>query len=143
MQRSKQKAIALLVVLGTFVILMLIASLVMTMFLSHFRLTWHSVIRTQALYAAEAGIIYAFEKLRLNNDPAWPEPKNRPERKYTHSLCNAGIHDPDCVFTDDTFPVFIKKVRITVVDKNCTSLICSPPNAVGICIRSNVDYAVD
>jgi len=60
-----KKGIALFMVLGTLLVVTTLAFVILNIILSHPRLTQHQVGRIQAYYAAQAGINYAIEKLRL------------------------------------------------------------------------------
>ncbi len=51
-------------VLATIVVVVLLASAILTMTLSQSRLTHHQASRIQAYYAAQAGMVYAYERLR-------------------------------------------------------------------------------
>jgi len=62
-----KKGIILYLVLGTIMIVVVLANIVLTVILSQSRLTHHQVSRIQAYYAGLAGMNYAFEQLRLGN----------------------------------------------------------------------------
>ncbi len=61
-----KKGIALLMVLGTIIVVITVAGAILTLMTSHTRLTHHQVSRIQAYYAAQAGMNYALEMLRTN-----------------------------------------------------------------------------
>ncbi|MCM8791624.1 MAG: hypothetical protein NC826_00490 [Candidatus Omnitrophica bacterium] len=101
-RRTSNKSVALVYVLGVLVAMMAIASLIITIFLSQFRLSHHHTSRMQAYYAAMAGINYAFEKVRTG--------QIGPTQAYNYTL-----HDED-------FPVTVrnKNVYIEVAPYNTT-----------------------
>lgn len=61
------KAVALLLVLATIVIVAILASVALRLILNQFRLTHHQVSRVRAYYAGLAGMHLALEKLRLED----------------------------------------------------------------------------
>ena len=71
-----KKGIALFMVLGTLLVVTILAFIMLNIMLSHSRLTQHQVGRIQAYYAAQAGMNYALEMLRtgawtVGNSYAW------------------------------------------------------------------------
>jgi Tfp pilus assembly protein PilX len=69
--RRGKKAVVLFIVLATIIMVATFASVILSIMLNQFRLTHHQTSRIQASYAAQAGVNYAIEKLRLGNDPNW------------------------------------------------------------------------
>jgi len=65
--RFNKKGVVLLIVLGTLLIVVSLATVVLSMMLSHSRLTYHQTGRLQAYYAAMAGINYGLDKLRVGS----------------------------------------------------------------------------
>jgi len=98
------RGMALAMVLGTLLVVVILANVILAIISSQTRLTHHQVSRIQAYYAAQAGINYALEKLRLGNDPDWPL-RGGYSRKLCRSSCD--INDPD-------LPASIKEVNIIV-----------------------------
>ena len=105
--RFNKKGIMLFIVLGTLLVVMTFASIILSLILSHARLTHHQTSRIQAHYAAMAGINYALEKLRLGNDPNWQA------GTYTHKLCRSGCAEAGDI-NDSDLPSSIQRVEITV-----------------------------
>ena len=64
---DNDKGVVLLMVLSTIFIVVILANVVLTLITSQSRLTHHQVSRIQAYYAAQAGMNYALEQLRLGN----------------------------------------------------------------------------
>lgn len=54
-------------VLGTLLVVVILANVILSTILSQSRLTHHQISRIQAYYAAMAGMNYALEQLRLGN----------------------------------------------------------------------------
>lgn len=73
-------------VLGTILIIVVLANVVLTIILSQTRLTRHQIARIQAYYAAYAAMNLTFDQLRQN---LWTT--------GAYSLCRAGctVNDPD------------------------------------------------
>jgi hypothetical protein len=79
-----QKGMALFIVLGTILVVVILANVMLTIMLSHFRLTHHQLSRIRAYYSAIAGMNMAFDNLRTGlwlpgnsyilNDPDIPYP---------------------------------------------------------------------
>jgi len=65
--RFKKKGVVLLIVLGTLLVVVSLATVILSLILSHARLTYHQTSRIQAYYAAMAGVNYALEQLRTKN----------------------------------------------------------------------------
>ncbi len=59
-----KKGLILLIVLGTLLIVAILATVILNLILSHTRLTYHQTSRIQANYAAMAGVNYGLEQLR-------------------------------------------------------------------------------
>jgi len=64
-----KKGVALYFVLAILLIVVILANIVLNFVSSQQRLNTHQVKRVQAYYAAQAGVNYALEQLRLNNTP--------------------------------------------------------------------------
>lgn len=77
---SKKKGIALFLVLTTILTVIVLSGVVMAIILSQSRLTQHQLSRTKAHYAAQAGLNYTLEMLRLGTwvpNPAGPSAVNK------------------------------------------------------------------
>jgi len=117
--RFNKKGVALLIVLGMLLIVTSLVAVILSIILSHPRLTHHEASRIQAYYAALAGINYAIEKLRLGDDSNWQAPATG--ASYTRYLCNSGCTGPGDI-NDVDLPNPIVQVVITV-----TGISGSPP----------------
>jgi len=100
----------LLIVLGTILIVASLATSILSLILSHARLTYHQTSRIQAYYASMAGINYGLEKLRLGNDANWPATGT-----YTRYLCRSGCSGPGDI-NDSDLSSSIQQVAITVLN---------------------------
>ena len=91
------KGVLLIIVLGTIIIVTLLATVILRIFFSHYRLTNHNITRIQAYYAALAGVNHAMELLRTGNTPNIPAGST-----YHYNL------------TDQSFPPIIKTVSVNI-----------------------------
>jgi Tfp pilus assembly protein PilX len=128
-----KKGIALFMVLGTLLVVVILAFIMLNIILSHSRLTQHQVNRIQAYYAAMAGINYALEQLRIG---AWTF--NNPNNSCQDPVgCNLPP-DPD-------FPNAIQYVNIIFCPTGTlcagASASCQPPAGSDFCVNSTAHYA--
>ena len=122
--KNPQKGIALLIVLTTILIVVVLASVMLTTMSSQSRLTHHQVTRTQGYYAAQAGMVYAIEKLKSGE---WVPGIN----------CTNATTNP-CNLTDPDFPSSVRSVSIVVRNKTVDN--CNPPGNATACIDVAVNY---
>lgn len=106
-----KKGLALFFVLSMLLITTILANIVLTIISNQSRLTHHKVSRIQAYYATQAGVNYALEKLRLNNDACWPAAGS-----YTRQICRSGCLG--CDINDADLPNSIEEVNIFVDNPN-------------------------
>ncbi|MDO8488931.1 MAG: hypothetical protein Q7S42_02315 [Candidatus Omnitrophota bacterium] len=101
-----KKGIILLIVLGVILLVVSLTTVILRIISNQSRLTHHQVSRIQAQYAAKAGVIYALDKLRRNDDVGWPA-----SGEYIKTMCRSGcdINEPD-------LPNSIQQVDITIYD---------------------------
>lgn len=64
-----KRGVALYLVLAVLLMVVILANIILGLVSSQSRLTQHKVKRIQAYYAAQAGVNYALEMLRLNQTP--------------------------------------------------------------------------
>src|SRR3989338_8459923 len=69
---NHKRGVVLFIVLGTLLVVVSLATVILSLILSHARLTHHQTSRIHAYYAALAGMNYAIEKLRVGTDSNWP-----------------------------------------------------------------------
>jgi Tfp pilus assembly protein PilX len=105
-----KKGVMLFIVLGLTLVVATLTVAVLSIISNHSRLTHHQVSRIQAQYAAKAGLIYALDKLRRNDDASWSAttPTTPP---VTKTMCRSGcdINEPD-------LPGSIQSINITIYD---------------------------
>ncbi len=138
--RFNKGGVVLLIVLGTLLIVTSLATVILSLILSHRRLTYHQTSRIQAYYAAQAGMNYAYEMLRLG--PAaggWaPNPNACPAP-------GCSLRDLDSQFAA-TFPISIQDVRIILISPGpdvvgCNTTAATPvPAGITACIQTTATY---
>jgi len=108
MLNTDKRGIILSIVIGIIVVVVVLSTIILGVVVNQARLTHHQVSRIQALYAAKAGVIYALDKLRRNDDAAcWPDTGS-----YTRIMRRSG--PAACVIIEPTLPSSILQVNITV-----------------------------
>jgi Tfp pilus assembly protein PilX len=143
MRKHASRGVALLVVIVTILVLVILANIIINYMLSQSRLTHHNVSRIQAYYASMAGVNLAYDKLRRNNDAAWP----RPAAAASYVRCIERVAN-DCVavavtncgtpLVDPAFPISVRCIVITVSGAGGD---CNPPAGSTYCINSQTHYA--
>ena len=123
-----EKGIALFMVLGTILIAVVLANVMLAMISSHGRLTHHQVSRIQAYYASQAGVNYANEMLRSGawNSASCPAPNG----------CLLSALDAN--FVSD-FPHIISDVKIILLTPG-TSTCPATLDAGTVCINATAIY---
>ncbi len=114
MASFNKKGMILFIVLGVVLVVGILAIVVLRLISSHARLTHHQVTRIQAQYAAKAGMLYALDKLRRDDDACWAS-----SGTYTRYLCRgtaAGVCTGGCVVIEPYLPPAINYVSIVVSD---------------------------
>jgi hypothetical protein len=107
MFNSNKKGVLLFIVLGTIIVVAALSTVILRIILSQSRLTHHQVSRIQSQYAAKAGLNYALDKLRRNDDANWPA-----TGEYVRIMRRSGASVPD--FNEPNLPGSIDRVEITV-----------------------------
>ncbi|MDP2927551.1 MAG: hypothetical protein Q8N80_01970 [Candidatus Omnitrophota bacterium] len=97
-------------------VVVILSTIILRIVASHSRLTHHQVSRIPAQYAAKAGVIYALDKLRRNDDATcWPSTGT-----YTNCIRSSGsscvVVPGGCLVTELNLPVSVTEVDITVYD---------------------------
>mgnify|MGYP003392495733 CR=1 FL=1 len=106
MPKDNQRGIILFIVLGVTMLVVALVFVTLRIISNQSRLTHHQVSRIQSQYAAKAGVIYALDKLRRNDDLSWPA-----SGQYTKIMCRSG-----CDINEPNLPNSIQEVDITVYD---------------------------
>ena len=113
MPNRDKKGMILFIVIGIFLVVGILSTVTLRVVTSHSRLTHHQVSRIQALYAAKAGVIYALDKLRRNDDPTCWDPS--PALPYTRYIKRSGS---GCDIIEPNLPSSVSQVDITVWGPN-------------------------
>ena len=135
MPNQSKKGVILFIVLGTIIVVMGLAIIVLRIIASQSRLTHHQVSRIQALYAAKAGMVYAQEMLRTN---VW----------YYNSAADNSCPNPvGCTVSDGAFPPSVDSQHVHIIF--CPSGIacrfldpiqCNSPLGLNFCVNSTTEY---
>ena len=108
MPNCDKRGIILFIVIGIIMVVVILSTIILKVITSHSRLTHHQVSRIQAQYAAKAGVIYALDKLRRNDDATcWSS-----SGSYTRIMRSSGA--AACVVIEPALPKSISQVDITV-----------------------------
>ena len=107
-----KKGVVLFFVLAMLLVVVILANVVLNLITSHFKLSDHEVRRTQAFYAAQAGINYAYEQLRLGN-ASWLTTTNPKDVRICGNAFSALCSGPND-FVEPFFPAPINYVLITI-----------------------------
>jgi len=126
MSKLNNKGVALFMVLGTMLIVIVLAGIILSIISSQSRLTHHQVSRIQAYYTAQAGMVYAFERLRTGT---W--------RAGVDCAAPTG-----CSLQDDAFPPAIenKTINITLIPFGQPGCETSPGNTDCVKIKTTYTY---
>ena len=135
---NKEKGAALMFVLGTVLVLTVLANLALSLFLNQSRLTHHQVRRIQAYYASLAGVNYGFEMLRRGlANGGWAPPGAVPTRWCifsTNTLECAAVPAANRI-QDVNFPPSIRSILITVT--SCITGTAGCPTGITITAQTN------
>ncbi len=130
----QNKAVVLLFVLGTILVVVILANVVLRIMLNQSRLTHHQVSRIQAYYAAHAGIVDALEKLRTGDYVLG-----------THCTeAGGGCSYSSKLAGDDYVPFNINTAIVYIKDSQSTTSTAPCYNAYGdACVSATVAYSND
>lgn len=125
-----KKGVVLFMVLGTLLVVIILANVVLAIISSQSRLTHHQVSRIQAYYAAQAGMNLALENLRTGT--------------WTFSPTNSCPDTTPCIVTDSDFPVSVQSVNVIFCPSGSTctgtTVACTPGTGLNFCLNTVVDY---
>lgn len=128
----KKKGIALFLALAVVMIIVILSGIILRIMLSHSRLTQHQVGRSQAYYAAYAGMNLALENLRTG---VW---------QYVDGVSNSCPNGTPCVVSTTDFPPSVTdiEVRFCPHDQVCIGAagLCKPPTGIDFCVNSTATY---
>ena len=106
MLNRDRRGMLVFMVIGIIMVVVIFSMIALRIVANHSRLNYHQVSRIQALYAAKAGVIYALDKLRKNDDSLWPACGN-----YQKTMCRSG-----CNINEYSLPTAIQYAVISVGD---------------------------
>ena len=108
------RGVTLVLLLSFILAVIVMANVALLILASQTKLSFHQVSRIQAYYAAQAGINYALERLRVN-DSNWPVPSSN------HELCRgcSGADDID----EPDLPASVNKVLISLSDTDGDGIV--------------------
>jgi Tfp pilus assembly protein PilX len=119
--KTNRRGFALYLVLAIMLVVVILANIVLNLITSQSKLTHHQIKRIQEYYAAQAGVNYALENLRVNNTP-WMSAAGD---NKTYYICRQSGAAPCNNIdgnntTDSDLPTSINYVKITVAEPNAT-----------------------
>lgn len=83
MLKRNKKGVILFIVIGVIMVTIALSVVILRIISNQARLTHHQLSRIQAQYFAKAGVIYALDKLRRNDDATcWPSAGPFPYTRY-------------------------------------------------------------
>ncbi len=134
--RFNKKGVVLLIVLGTLLVVVSLTTVILSLILSHARLTHHQTGRIQANYAALAGTNYALEMLRIGAaGGGWVAGTNC----TPSSPCTMSFADGD--FKPSILVSPTNGVLITIIPYGSTGCTASPGNTTCVSAKATYTYA--
>ena len=118
-----KKGVALYFVLAVLLVVVILANIVLSFITSQSKLTSHQIKRVQAIYAAQAGVNYAIEQLRLNNTVWITDTVNPKYFRICGPLFNIsnGAICASPNLTEESFPNAVNFVEINISALNTTT----------------------
>ncbi len=120
MPNCNKKGVILFIVIGVIMVVAMLSIVILRIISNQSRLTHHQLSRIQAQYAAKAGVLYALDKLRRNDDPSWtniiPPAISVVKRMCRQSTCPDGNSADIIESGPNGLPSSIQQVDITVYD---------------------------
>jgi Tfp pilus assembly protein PilX len=107
LNKRANRGMLLFIVIGIILIVVVLSTALLRVVSNHKRLTHHQVSRIQAFYAAKAGVMYALDKLRRNDDACWPASGTIDRIMYPSGATG-------CNFNEPALPSSVKEVDIHV-----------------------------
>ena len=124
---------ALAVILGTILVVVVLANILLNFMLSQNRLTHHQISRIQAYYAGMGAMNYALERLRKGT---WVV--------GTDCLSTSGGCPVQAIYSATDFhPSVINDVTVIITPDGQalpSGAICNPPNDTEACVDITTDY---
>lgn len=140
MSENRYKGAALYLVIGTLIIVVILARVILSIILNQATISRHHSTRIQAYYAAQAGMNYALEQLRTGT---WYYNSAEDNSCPTAS---GGCDIPEPEFPSQILPFSGEEQQFKVVF--CPSGVtcapsfqsCTPPAGYNFCINISVKY---
>ncbi len=108
MPSCNKRGVILFIVIGVIMVVAMLSIVILRIISNQSRLTLHQLSRIQAQYAAKAGVLYALDKLRRNDDVVcWSA-----SGSYTRIMRRSG--PAPCVVIEPNLPNSISQVDIIV-----------------------------
>lgn len=104
------KGIALYLVLGTLLVVVLLASIVLNLMLSQSRLGHHQISRIRAYYAGQAALNYVREELRLGN---WVAPAANAAGNF-YACLNGCVENVAATYTIPNDSGILYRAQVTI-----------------------------
>lgn len=123
MPNYNKKGVILFIVIGVIMVVAMLSIVILRIISNQSRLTHHQLSRIQGQYAAKAGVLYALDKLRRNDDLSWTN--TTPLVPVVKRMCKQ-VMAPDCnspAIIEKDLPPSINYVDIYVYDP-----AAPPPN---------------
>lgn len=143
--RFRKRGVVLVIVLCTLLVVIGLATVVLSFILTHARLSYHNTSRIQAYYASMSGINYALEQLRTGEWTYSPINSCPDGEEDDNIACT--LEDTDGFQTD--FPTSIKGKTVYIVfcpaGQTCFGTrsiyaVCNPPAGLSFCINATTTY---
>jgi Tfp pilus assembly protein PilX len=109
MPNCNKKGVILFIVIGVIMVVAMLSIVILRTISNQSRLTHHQLSRIQAQYAAKAGVLYALDKLRRNDDASWTV-------SGPHTMCRSS----SCDINESSLPTSIQQVDINVYNPETT-----------------------
>lgn len=127
----ENRGVALFMVLVTILMVLVLANVVLSLVANQNRLAHHEISRMQALYAAQAGMVYALEKLRNGQ---WVYGVNCPSGTPCEAPPGGDAGFVPYVVNNRAYITFCPS------GSTCNSIVCSPPAGTTFCVQSLAEY---
>lgn len=131
----KKKGVALFLALAVVMIVVILTGIILRIMLSHSRLTEHQVNRSQAYYAAFAGMNLALENLRTG---FW---------QYVVGTTNSCPDSIPCAVSTTDFPPTITAIQVRFCPRgdDCIGAAgpCNPPTGIDFCMNCTATYVTN
>jgi Tfp pilus assembly protein PilX len=137
---KRPKGAALYLVIGTLIVVSILATVILSLVLNQTTISRHHSTRIQAYYAAQAGMNYALEMLRIGPPNGWTL-----DSADTDHTCTPAA---PCTITDAELPAALgagnQQFSVVFCPRGVvcapSAQPCSPPEGYDYCINISVKY---